>query len=355
MSRFRSASTKGDVGSSSRSGTAKTNGDERGKHAATSSPPASSRKTQGPLRGGGPAVSLGAESLVGAKPSIQAKLIVNDPGDKYEREAERVADTVMRMSDATDTEGAPRHRLEDGSEQRVIFRRATAGSAANAATRQEMDEISVPSGRKAQSTSSQEPSSSSPEQSSPDRPMGAAERQISAMEPSAGQQDPLPDMYTIQAASRYHNGCNGLFGDVRGDCDEGHTGVDYYAPVGTPTYAVTNGRVDQRAIGGYGNSIILQESGGDKSYFYAHLSGYNVENGADVEEGDQIGQTGASGNASSNRPHLHFEVRPSGKWGSAEDPLNHGFPTPTWERVYDDNDGWHTEKFTIDDCDCYGG
>ena len=31
---------------------------------------------------------------------LQAKLTVNQPGDVYEREADRVADAVMRMSDA---------------------------------------------------------------------------------------------------------------------------------------------------------------------------------------------------------------------------------------------------------------
>ncbi|MEF8866249.1 MAG: hypothetical protein V5A20_10850 [Salinibacter sp.] len=51
-------------------------------------------------------------------------------------------------------------------------------------------------------------------------------------------------MSTVQAASRYHSGCNSLFGDLRGpNCNQSHDGVDYYAPVGTATYAVTDGRV----------------------------------------------------------------------------------------------------------------
>jgi murein DD-endopeptidase MepM/ murein hydrolase activator NlpD len=298
----------------------------------------------GDRRPGGPAVR------------IQPKLTVNEPGDKYEKEAERVADAVMRMDDATETGGAPHHRLGDG-EQDVIYRRATAESAANAAARQQMGEISIPSSGRSESTSQEAPSSSdSAERPSTDRPMDEAERQISAMQPSKGQQDPLSNMYTIQAASRYHNGCNGLFGDVRGgDCTVSHTGTDYYAPVGTSTYAVTNGRVVRSYIGGYGNSIVLQERGGEKSYFYAHLSGYNVEDGAEVEEGQEIGQTGASGNASSDRPHLHFEVRPGGRWASAEDPMKHGFPTPMNERVYDNEEGWHIEDFNVEDCDCYAG
>jgi hypothetical protein len=37
---------------------------------------------------------------------IRAKLKINEPGDRYEQEADRVADTVMRMSDPSTTKGA---------------------------------------------------------------------------------------------------------------------------------------------------------------------------------------------------------------------------------------------------------
>lgn len=37
--------------------------------------------------------------LVSQPPLIQAKLTVNEPGDKYEHEADRVADLVMRMAE----------------------------------------------------------------------------------------------------------------------------------------------------------------------------------------------------------------------------------------------------------------
>jgi hypothetical protein len=35
--------------------------------------------------------------LVSQPPLVQAKLTINQPGDKYEQEADRVADMVMRM------------------------------------------------------------------------------------------------------------------------------------------------------------------------------------------------------------------------------------------------------------------
>lgn len=62
---------------------------------------------QGRLRRGGPAVELRSERSATHELGNQAKLTVNEPGDKYEKEAERVADTVMRMpepKDGVDTE-----------------------------------------------------------------------------------------------------------------------------------------------------------------------------------------------------------------------------------------------------------
>lgn len=59
--------------------------------------------TRGPglLQTGGTAVGLGASTRDTPEVrDIQPKLTVNEPGDKYEKEAERVADAVMRMADS---------------------------------------------------------------------------------------------------------------------------------------------------------------------------------------------------------------------------------------------------------------
>lgn len=88
-----------------------------------------------------------------------------------------------------------------------------------------------------------------------------------------------------------------------------HQGVDFAAPTGTPVHAVADGKVLMAAFyGGYGNLIILEHAGGYSTY-YAHLSAYaaNIETGATVRRGDEIGAVGSTGR--STGPHLHFELR----------------------------------------------
>lgn len=83
---------------------AREDADERSDEASPSPAAASSSGKQGPLRADGLAVP------------IQPKLSVNEPGDRYEQEADRVADAVMRMeepeSGAQAGEDAPPDRIQ---------------------------------------------------------------------------------------------------------------------------------------------------------------------------------------------------------------------------------------------------
>ncbi|KWW27102.1 MAG: secreted protein, partial [bacterium P3] len=112
------------------------------------------------------------------------------------------------------------------------------------------------------------------------------------------------------------------FGMVRHRADgtlKPHQGIDYYAPQGTPVYAVKDGTiVDIGTQGDYGKTITLEfkQDDGTMAYaFYAHLSAQNVKVGQTVYEGDEIGLTGNTGNASNMKgedEHLHFEYRTGG-------------------------------------------
>lgn len=108
---------------------------------------------------------------------------------------------------------------------------------------------------------------------------------------------------------------NNTFGMVRNEGTQPHQGWDISAPVGTQIYAVSDGLIREiRDFGDYGVQIILEFQHGSQTLyaFYAHLSGVACAQGQPVREGDLIGFTGRTGNASglpAADDHLHFEIR----------------------------------------------
>ena len=94
-----------------------------------------------------------------------------------------------------------------------------------------------------------------------------------------------------------------------------HQGWDFEAPIGTPCFAICDGRVElvYHSVD-YGNVAVLRFAlNGDTLYAaYAHLSEVDVEPGQSVSKGQTIGKTGDTGNASGMTGrdlHLHFEIR----------------------------------------------
>ena len=98
----------------------------------------------------------------------------------------------------------------------------------------------------------------------------------------------------------------------------GHRGTDLLAPRGSEQVAVVPGTFETKFWGGGGLTLFLFGDDGH-TYVYMHLMRVVGEQGRHVEQGEVIGLTGASGNASAY--HLHFEIHPSG--GGATD----AFPT----------------------------
>ena len=89
-----------------------------------------------------------------------------------------------------------------------------------------------------------------------------------------------------------------------------HTGIDYNASRGDPIAASAAGTVIfVGPFGGYGNTVIIDHGGGYTT-LYAHMSSFNVSNGAGVSAGDTVGFVGSTG--VSTGPHLHFEIRVNG-------------------------------------------
>jgi murein DD-endopeptidase MepM/ murein hydrolase activator NlpD len=87
-----------------------------------------------------------------------------------------------------------------------------------------------------------------------------------------------------------------------------HEGTDLMNPYGTTNVAVVSGTFETHHSGLGGLSIYLHGDDGH-TYYYAHLSQI-VGPDRRVAQGEIIGRTGSSGDATT--PHTHFEFHPNG-------------------------------------------
>lgn len=106
------------------------------------------------------------------------------------------------------------------------------------------------------------------------------------------------------------NKLTSTFGEDRGNHD--HDGLDIAAPIGTYIVAVEDGEIsisnDDPA--GYGELLMISHDN-NISTLYGHLSKKLARPGDKVKKGQIIALVGNTGRSSG--PHLHFEVRKSGK------------------------------------------
>ena len=87
-----------------------------------------------------------------------------------------------------------------------------------------------------------------------------------------------------------------------------HRAIDIDGSIGNPVWAVDAGVVvySNWNENGYGNLIVIDHGNGWQSV-YAHLDTFLKYCGDSVDQGEQIGTLGTTGN--STGPHLHFELR----------------------------------------------
>jgi len=104
---------------------------------------------------------------------------------------------------------------------------------------------------------------------------------------------------------------------------EGHAGVDYAAPTGTPIHATADGVVEFAGWkNGYGNTVIIKHRS-KISTLYGHQSrlAEGITAGTRVAQGQLIGYVGSTG--WSTGAHLHYEFRINDK---PVDPLSVAMP-----------------------------
>lgn len=155
------------------------------------------------------------------------------------------------------------------------------------------------------------PAKSAPAKSAPAKVSTVTESKTSApagRSNSSGYSHPVPGNHTTGYRASGSNWSSGS-----------HTGIDFPVFTGTSVKAITSGTVVTAGWGGaYGNQVVIKHADGHYSQ-YGHLSSISVSAGQTVGTGQQIGLSGATGNATG--PHLHFEVRTGPAYGSDIDPI----------------------------------
>lgn len=85
-----------------------------------------------------------------------------------------------------------------------------------------------------------------------------------------------------------------------------HTGIDIAANQGTVFISAMSGTVEKvSSEGDLGNHLKI--TNGDISTIYAHCKTIYVKQGEQINQGQQIGEVGSTGN--STGPHLHFAIK----------------------------------------------
>jgi murein DD-endopeptidase MepM/ murein hydrolase activator NlpD len=105
----------------------------------------------------------------------------------------------------------------------------------------------------------------------------------------------------------------GMRTDPMGGEDVGfHEGLDFANKIGTPVFATADGEVHFTGMQGtYGKVIYIAHENNGFETVYGHLVSFAVRKGQKVRRGDLIGFMGNTGR--STGPHLHYEVRKSGR------------------------------------------
>ncbi|MBN2816971.1 MAG: M23 family metallopeptidase [Campylobacterales bacterium] len=89
-----------------------------------------------------------------------------------------------------------------------------------------------------------------------------------------------------------------------------HSGTDFRAKIGTPVYAVNDGKVALVQDRFYSGGTVLLDHGEGIYTCYFHLNTFDVREGDLVKRGQQIALSGKSGRVTG--PHLHFSARVNG-------------------------------------------
>ena len=106
-----------------------------------------------------------------------------------------------------------------------------------------------------------------------------------------------------------------------------HSGLDLKVAAGSPVVAAASGRVTLAERRGPYGLVVEIDHGGRNRTRYAHLGWLAVESSRQIEQGETVGWSGATGRTQA--PALHFEI-----WRNdvVQDPQKHLHPNPRCAR-----------------------
>ena len=121
--------------------------------------------------------------------------------------------------------------------------------------------------------------------------------------------------YLVQKYTNHTTYWHPMYGELVSDHDDSrshgdHDAIDIANDVGTPVYSAKAGTLyNKHQDKGCGKYVKIYHDDGWSS-LYCHLDEHHyVDDGTYVSRGTQVGTCGYSGNADSDLPHLHFQIK----------------------------------------------
>ncbi len=126
---------------------------------------------------------------------------------------------------------------------------------------------------------------------------------------------------------------------------DGHNGIDFGVPEGTIIYAPHDGVATVKDEGdkNYGLHIAIEDA--KRRSCLAHLSEVMVTNGQQIYQGDPVGKSGKSGNASG--PHLHwtYKILKNGAVQNKDNGYEGAVDVTEFTRLWQDQDLHHDAEY----------
>lgn len=125
----------------------------------------------------------------------------------------------------------------------------------------------------------------------------------------------------------------------------GHNGIDFGCPEGTTVFAPHDGTatVIDHGTSDYGLYVLIQSS--TRQSTLAHLSQITVTSGQSVSQGDPIGKSGKSGDATG--PHLHwtYKLLSNGVTQNKQNGYQGAMDVTEFTRLWQDTDLHHNGQY----------